>query len=88
MVIYNVIALGSLIIWIFSAQGPAGTINPRDHAETLMTFLVVLLIGAVLAGINFAGVGEESTKVNKKTILAGLTFGIVFVLWRVFMEVF
>ncbi|OCA86066.1 hypothetical protein A8F94_14595 [Bacillus sp. FJAT-27225] len=84
--IYILLVLGSIVFWGFTAQDANGLIYPSEHRGTLWSFAGLLLLGVILAGISFAGVRDKSKTVNKKTVIAGLTIGFGFLLWRVLMS--
>lgn len=73
-------------IWAYSVQGPDGTLDIFKYKKIVITFMVLVSIGGILSAIEFAGIGEKSSKVSKKSVIIGLTIGISFLIWRVLMS--
>ncbi len=86
--IYIIIVFGSVVLWGLLAQDANGLIEPKEARGALWIFAGLFLLGIILAGISFAGVKGDSTMVSKRTVISGITIGIVFLIWRLSVSLF
>ena len=84
--IYLLLVIGGFFIWAYTVQEPNGTLDIFKYKTIVITFLVLALVGGILAAIDFAAVGEKTSKISKRAILAGLTIGLGFLIWRILMS--
>lgn len=75
-------------IWAFTVQEPDGTLDIFKYKKIVITFIVLVFMGGIFSAIEFAGIGEKSSKVRKKSVIVGLTMGISFLVWRLLMGIF
>ena len=73
--IYIFIVIGSVVLWAYLAQDANAMIDPKEHRGTLWTFTGLLLNRGYRIRITFAEASDGSTKVSKKAVIAGVTFG-------------
>jgi hypothetical protein len=87
--IYTIVVLGGFFIWAFSVQDSDGTLSLTEHGTTFKVFVALAILGVIMTGINFAGgVEKSSTKITRRTIMAGLTIGFGFLVWRILISIF
>ncbi|MCK6208639.1 hypothetical protein EVU96_24365 [Bacillus infantis] len=83
--LYTVIVLGGFFIYAYTIQED-GIIDTQKYFNQILTFVVLGLIGLVIAGISGASLREEGKKVSKKSVYVGLSIAAFFLLWRLSMS--
>jgi hypothetical protein len=86
--IYNTIVFGGFFLWGYFVQKEEGVINPSKHEIPLIIFVAFMLIGVVLAGIDFSGEKEKGKKISRKTVITGVSIAVLFLVWRILMSTF
>lgn len=84
-IIYACLVVGGFFIYGYSIQ-ENGMIDPKEHSTGMLIFLVLGFIGLIMAGINGAGTRDNSKRVNRKTVYAGLSIAVFFAVWRILMS--
>ena len=62
------------------------SVDVREEPFPILVFIVLMFIGAILAGIDFIGEKEKRRKVDKKTVIGGITIALIFIVWRTLTE--
>ena len=60
--IYLLLVIGGFFIWAYTVQEPNSTLDIFKYKTIVITFLVLAVVGGILAAIDFAAVGEKHPK--------------------------
>jgi len=75
------------IIYAFQVADENWKVQLDGQRGNLMIFAGLLLIGMILASIEFAGINQKGNKVTKSTIYGGLSIAAFFLVWRLMMAI-
>lgn len=85
--IYTCLVIAGFFIYGYTIQ-ENGMIDPKEHSIGILIFIVLGIIAMILAGIDAAGVRNDSKKINRKVLYAGLSIAVFFLVWRMVMSIF
>ncbi|MBT2680691.1 hypothetical protein J7E38_16900 [Bacillus sp. ISL-35] len=80
--ISGTITLIGSIIWVITAADENGVVHFEGNEMYVYTFLVLGLIGMVTGSIALKATNEKGDKINKKTLISGVIFAAIFLVWR------
>ncbi|WP_079504969.1 hypothetical protein [Mesobacillus jeotgali] len=81
--LYSILVFGSFCIRGYLVEKEEGVIDPTKHEMPLILFVGLMLIGVVMAGVDFNSVKEKGSKITRKSVLTGIVIGLLFVFWGV-----
>ncbi|MDQ0157132.1 hypothetical protein [Robertmurraya andreesenii] len=84
---YIVLVVIVFIIYAFQVADENWKVQLDGQRGNLMIFAGLLLIGMILASIEFAGINQKGNKVTKSTIYGGLSIAAFFLVWRLMMAI-
>lgn len=84
--LYTFIVFGLFAVWAYDVEKESGVIDPKDHQTTLIIFVAFMIVGLILAGIDFSSEKEKGNKITRKSVITGVTIALLFLVWRVFMS--
>lgn len=64
------------------------TLNMQEERFNLIIIIILLIIGAVIVGIEMAARQKNEKFISKSTIYGGLSIAAVFIVFRLLMSVF
>jgi hypothetical protein len=85
--IYTGLVIVGFFIYGYSIQED-GMIDPKEHSTGIFIFIVLGVIALILAGIDAAGVRDNSKRVSRKAIYAGLSIAVFFLMWRILLSIY
>lgn len=85
--IYTGLVIVGFFIYGYSIQENE-MIDPKGHSTGILIFIVLGVIALILASIEAAGVRDNSKRVSRKAVYAGLSIAIFFLLWRIIVSIF
>lgn len=81
--LYSILVFGSFCIWGYHVEKEEGVIDPTKHEMPLFLFVGLMLIGVVLAGIDFNSVKDKGSKITRKAVFTGIVMGLLVIAWSV-----
>jgi uncharacterized membrane protein len=79
--LYTFFVVAGFCIYAYNVQD--NWIIPfQEEKYTLFAFAILMLLGAVLGGIDLAALKAKENKIRLKTIYSGMAIGVIFIVWR------